>query len=133
MTVRVAFLALAALLSACAAPVAKPSGGRLVVERFFEAFNRHDVDALRALYAPQALHVSPSFCTPKQGPQQIVDVYGDMFHAMPDVQDEIVEIVAEADRVAVRFAARSSKLPSPLSIAAFFQVENGKIVREESY
>lgn len=88
---------------------------------------------MRALYAPDALHVSPSFCTPKRGLQQIVENYADIFRALPDVRDEIVEILVQGDRVAVRFAAHSSKLPSPLALAAFFQVENGKIVREECY
>jgi ketosteroid isomerase-like protein len=126
------FFALAAL-SACTTPPARDAGARAVAERLFEAFNRHDAAAMRALYAPDAMHISPAFCSPKRGPEEIASVYQGLFTSLPDVHDEVVQIVAEGDHAAVRFVARSKSLPQPLLLAAFIQVRDGRIVREETF
>lgn len=126
-----AVAALAALAACSTTP--RASDAREVVVRLFEAFNRHDVAAMRALYAPDAMHVSPAFCSPKRGPEEIASVYRGLFTSLPDVHDEVVQIVAEGDHAAVRFVARSKSLPQPLLLAAFIQVRDGRIVREETF
>lgn len=127
-------LAAAALaaLAACGTPP-RASDARDVVGRLFDAFNRHDVAAMQALYAPDAVHVSPAFCSPKRGPEEIASVYRGLFTSLPDVHDDVVQIVAEGDHAAVRFVARSTALPRPLLLAAFIQVRDGRIVREETF
>jgi ketosteroid isomerase-like protein len=119
-------------LVGCSTPP-RTSEAHDVVVRLFEAFNRHDVSAMRSLYAPEAVHISPAFCSPKRGPEEIASVYQGLFTSLPDVHDEVVQIVAEGDHAAVRFVARSKALPQPLLLAAFVQVRDGRIVREETF
>jgi ketosteroid isomerase-like protein len=121
-------------LAACSSMPDSSQASRAGVERLFETFNRHDAVAMRALYAPDAIHVSPAFCTPKRGPDEIAAVYQGLFTSLPDVRDEVVQIVAEGDHAAVRFVAHSGALkPSPtMPIAAFIQFRDGLIVREET-
>jgi len=121
-----------AVLAACST-TPRVSDARDVVAGLFEAFNRHDVAAMRALYAPDAVHISPAFCSPKRGPDEIASVYQGLFTSLPDVHDEVVQILAEGEHAAVRFIARSKALPQPLLLAAFIQVRDGRIVREETF
>jgi ketosteroid isomerase-like protein len=129
-------LPLLALLLA-ALPVRASGSGRPedVVRAMFDAFNRHDATALAALYAPDALLTSPDFCAPRRGSEGARRTYQALFEAMPDIRDTVDEMVVQGDRVAVRFRARAivQGQPVELPIAAFMQVSEGRIVRDQSF
>jgi steroid delta-isomerase-like uncharacterized protein len=106
-----------------------------VVERLFAAFNRHDRASMQALYAPDAVHLSPDLCAPAQGPVAIAAIYQTLFDTLPDMRDDLEEMVAEGDHVALRFTAHAHANGQALDmpIAAFIEVRDGRIVREQTF
>lgn len=127
-------LLLALTLAGCAAKTepAERQAPRAVVEAVFAAFNRHDADAMAALYAPDAVLTSSDRCAPLEGRDAVRRIHSELFAAAPDIKDDLKEIIAEGDRVAVRFVS-SSAVPGAafeIEIADFFEVKNGLIVRD---
>lgn len=124
-------LLFAAGVAGCAhAPSAQTSAQQLVDARF-ATFNRHDLDGIVKLYAPEAVLTSPGFCTPRQGQEGARRSYGDLFKAYPDISDEVVSYVAEGDHIAVQFVVHLGKYSAPL--ATFLTVKDGLIVRDDTY
>lgn len=147
----------AAFVVALAAPVVvftaspamsqpEPNEAVEVVTAMFEAFNRHDVEAMAALYADDAFVNSPDFEAPKRGPEAIREIYGAYFASSPDIRDEVTRIFGSGDHVAVEFVSRGTMThPAPgtpevmrdkafaLEIAAVLEVRDGKIVRDVTY
>jgi ketosteroid isomerase-like protein len=127
-------LMFAMALTGCAAKTesAAPPPPRAVVEAVFAAFNRHDAEAMAAPYAPDAVLTSSDRCAPLQGRDAVRRIHAELFAAAPDIKDELKEVIAEGDRVAVRFVS-SSAVPGAafeIEIADFFEVKNGLIVRD---
>jgi steroid delta-isomerase-like uncharacterized protein len=135
--VRAVFMATA--LAACVSGVQPVSGSaspRVVTESLFEAFNRHDVQGMMSLYAPEAVHISPAFCSPQTGPEAIGAIYGELFETIPNVHDQVTRIIADENQAAVTFEARGTTASGQnlaLSIAAIIEVRSGRIVRETTY
>lgn len=117
-----------ALLLAAATPPPTP---RAVVTALFEAFNRHDAEAIARLYAPDARLTSPDFCTAR-GRDDVARTYGTLFAAYPDIQDRIEVLVVDGNRVAVRFLATSRSGGLTMSIQAVIRVRDGLIVEDNS-
>ena len=134
-------LAACALLAACAAPPkeAETEATEAVARAMFDAFNRHDLDALAALYAPDAVLVSPDVDGPRQGPSGARQTYGELFALAPDVQDRVVRLVADGPWVAVEFVSTGTASlpdgdrPFSLEVAALLEVRDGRIVQDRSY
>src|ERR1700723_3704256 len=80
-----------------------------IIDKLFDSFNRHDVAALQALYAPNARLTSSDFCKPRTG-ADVTRTYGALFRAFPDIRDDVETIIIEGDRVAVRFVT-SRRMP----------------------
>jgi ketosteroid isomerase-like protein len=106
---------------------------RDVVRSMFDAFNRHDAAAMAALYAADARLSSPDFCS-LRGKNDVERTYNDLFKAFPDIRDDIDSMIANEDRVAVRFTARSSAGSEPLAlrIMTFLTVRDGHITQDDS-
>jgi hypothetical protein len=49
------------------ASVSMTSAPGAIIDKLFDSFNRHDVAALQALYAPNARLTSSDFCKPRTG------------------------------------------------------------------
>lgn len=134
----------ALLIASCApAPDVSPQGGpeanKAVVERFVQAMNARDFEALDDLVAPDVVRHSPS--TPGVTVNSLDDfkefLRGD-FAAVPDSRQTIETMVAEGDRVAVRMLYEGTQSgpwgPFPpsgnrieLEFAGFLRVEDGRI------
>lgn len=106
-----------------------------VIEALFEAFNDHDVARIRDFYTDDAVVYSPEACEPTVGPDAIAAGYAEMFQQIPDVHDELTLVVSEGDRVAVTFTATGTVegYSFELPIAAFLQMEDGKIKEDRVY
>lgn len=104
---------------------------RQTVEAMFAAFNRHDAAAMARLYTPDARLTSSDFCAPRTG-RDVERTYRALFAALPDVTDRIETIVAQGDRVAVRFTAASTAANLRIPIQAMLRVRGGKIVEDDS-
>jgi ketosteroid isomerase-like protein len=60
-----------------------------VIQHFIDAFNRHDADAVNALYAEGASYHSPRFDQPVKG-QAIADFNKSVLTAYPDLRFEVI-------------------------------------------
>ncbi len=113
---------------------------RAIIEAVFEAFNNHDLEAIVALYHPEAKIITPSFPTPRYGLDVVRAIYKDHFENIPGVYDEVTRIVAEGNEGAVEFTA-SWDQPAPgnpearesMMISAFLKIKNGLIIEDITY
>lgn len=105
-----------------------------VVLAMFDAFNHHDAAAMAASYAPHAELLSPDFCAPRRGQEDVRRTYQALFDDAPDIVDTIDEMVVQGDRVAVLFRSRGTAGGQrfEVPIAAFITVSDGLIVRDRS-
>jgi ketosteroid isomerase-like protein len=116
-----------------AASISMTSAPGAIVDKLFDAFNRHDVAALQALYAPNARLTSSDFCTPRTG-VDVARTYGALFRAFPDIRDDIDTIIIEGDRAAVRFMSsiRTSGGGFPLKLTTFFRFSGDRIIEDDT-
>ena len=107
------FLGLACALMGAAAPALCATAPAKLAERLVEArfdtFNRHDLDGLVALYAPNAVLTSPGFCQDRIGLAGARRAYSELFQAVPDIQDQVLVAVIDRNHIAVQFIARSTR------------------------
>jgi predicted ester cyclase len=68
-----------------------------LVRRYFDACNRHDMAAIMDCFHPDIVHYSRLSEYPKGGIQFAFDA---TFQAFPDMKWNVLEIIAEGDRVA---------------------------------
>ena len=135
-------LGLAILMFGFLVPVAQADTAetRAIVEAVFEAFNRHDLDAIVALYHPDAKLVTPGFPEPRYGLEVIRATYKDHFDNIPGVYDEVTRIVAEGNEGAVEFTATwdqptedDPEARGALKIAVFLKIKDGLIIEDITY
>lgn len=120
-------------MAAMATPAAAAPSAKAVVEAKFAAVNRHDVDAVVALYAPDAVVTASDFCAPRRGREDVRRIYEGIIKGVPDVTADVQEMIVEGDRVAVKFVVRS-RIPGrafEVPILDFFTVKDGLIVRDD--
>jgi steroid delta-isomerase-like uncharacterized protein len=107
-----------------------------VVRRYVEASNRADFDALRQIYAPDAVVQG---VLGKGSMDQVIGIWREL-HAAFGIQLIVEEMIAEADRVAVRYIERGTcnglfrgHAPTgksyELLALEWFEVREGKIQR----
>jgi len=110
---------------------------KTVVESRFAAVRRHDVEAIVALYANDAVETSPAFCTERGGPEGARRTYSELFQAFPAITDDVTSLVVDGERVAVQFTARNRKADGSYAfevpLANFLVVRHGRIVRDDTY
>src|SRR5579859_1899072 len=73
-----------------------------IVRQKFEAFNRHDTEAIERAYADDATLHSPDYPS-LSGNAPIADTYRKLFAAIPDAKDEIETLEASPKHVYVQF------------------------------
>jgi hypothetical protein len=124
MTISALFLA--ASLSTTSTPAA-------IIGKLFDAFNRHDVAALQAMYAPNARLTSSDFCKPRSG-ADVTRTYGAMFRAFPDIRDDLDTMIINGDRAAVRFVSSSRVLGGGfrLKLMTIFRFSRGRIIEDDT-
>jgi ketosteroid isomerase-like protein len=106
-----------------------------LVEARFDMFNRHDLNGLVALYAPDAVLTSPGFCQNRIGLAGARRAYSELFQAVPDIQDQVTAVVIDDHHIAVQFVARSTRPGAAFEvhIGNFLTLENGLITRDDAY
>jgi ketosteroid isomerase-like protein len=136
----IAALIAAGTLGGCAVNINGdiPSGSaKAVVEARFAAFKERDVNAIAALYAPNAITTSPGFCADRTGRDAVKTTYSDLFRVYANIQDEVTSMVVDGNHVAVQFIAHARKPDGSalfdVRIANFLTVENGLITRDDTY
>jgi glyoxylase-like metal-dependent hydrolase (beta-lactamase superfamily II)/predicted ester cyclase len=78
-----------------------------VAREYFEALGRADPEAPRRFYAPEGrgeIHGVTGSVAPEEG----VAFFTELFAAFPDWRFEVLDVIAEGDRAAVRWRARGT-------------------------
>jgi hypothetical protein len=123
--------------AACSTISASEPSARTIVEKRIAAVARHDLDAIVALYAADAIETSPGFCSNRTGTEGVRRTYGELFQLYPNITDDVVAYVVDGQHVAVQFVARVRKADGSLAfevpIANFLTVEHGRITRDDTY
>jgi len=141
MTKRLAAIALAALLWSAA-----PKGGygmsneetRAVIDRFNEAFNRHDADALAPLLTDDTVFEDTSPApdgTRIQGKARVVEFWRTWFAKNTDAKFEAEDVIVSGDRAVVRWVYRKMRNGQPWHIRGVdvFTVRDGKVAAKLAY
>lgn len=109
--------------------------------RRHEAFSRRDPDAFAALYAPDAVVVSPMGGGPVRGREANVDVLRSFFRAFPDVTFTTDALLIDGTRVAEQMTMTgtdrgdfmgvpATHRPFEIAMICICEVEAGAVVRE---
>ena len=136
------------LIAACAAilllssSAQTPQNGKLttrvVIERFNEAFNRHDADALALLLTDDTVFEDTSPAPDGQrieGKTAAVAFWRGWFARNPDAQFEAEEMIVSADRVVVRWVYHKIRNRQPWHLRGvdLFTVRDGKVAAKLAY
>ncbi len=134
------FLLGAETLAANEASAGQTAKTRAIVVQLFEAFNRHDLEAMVALYHPDVLTITPDQPQGQQGLAVIRETYARLFEDLPGGQETVHRIVAEGNQAAVEFTAvwemtteNGETVRLQLPIASFVEIRDGKIILDKTY
>jgi ketosteroid isomerase-like protein len=109
-----------------------------VVERFNEAFNRHDVDAVAALLTDDTVFEDTS-PTPDgrriKGKKAVVEFWRDWFARNADAHFDAEEIIVSGNRATVLWVYRKVRSGQPWHLRGVdvFTVRDGKIAAKLAY
>ena len=120
--------------------------GKLVkiIGDFFDAMNRHDVETMGQLCAPDVIADEVAEAKPFNGVEAFKTAYAELFQGYPDCTAEVEEWFVDNEAVIcpVRWRATNSGVfrgsdptgkPVDLRIAYFFKLQEGKIIRITEY
>lgn len=108
------------------------------VERFNDAFNRHDVDAVMNAMTEDCVFENTS-PTPDgariEGAEAVRAYWSKFFSGNPDALFEAEEIFATGDRCVVRWVYRKTKEGQPWHLRGvdIFKVRDGKVAEKLAY
>ncbi|MEW5743016.1 MAG: nuclear transport factor 2 family protein [Myxococcota bacterium] len=110
-----------------------------VARAWLDAFNRHDVDALVALYAEDATHTSPKIRAlhpdtggKLRGRAALKAWWEDANRRLPGLRYEATAVTANDERVFLEYLRHAPDGP-PLPVAEVFDVKGGRIVASRVY
>jgi ketosteroid isomerase-like protein len=111
---------------------------REVVDRFNEAFHRHDTDALATLLTDDTVFESPAPAPDGQrieGKSAVLTFWRDWFTRNPDARFDAEEVIVSADRVVVRWVYRKMRNGQPWHLRGvdLFIVRDGKVAAKLAY
>lgn len=110
-----------------------------LARRWLACFDTKDVDALVALYAPDARHFSPKLRAQRpasggciRGRVELRDWWADAFRRIPQLRYVETRITAQPGRVVLEYV-RSAPGEPDLPVAEVFEVEAGLIRESRVY
>ena len=111
---------------------------RMVVDRFNEAFNRHDADALALLLTGDTVFEDTSPAPDGQrieGKAAVVAFWREWFARNPGARFEAEEIIVSSDRAVVRWVYRKIRNGQPWHLRGVdvFTVRDGKVAAKLAY
>jgi ketosteroid isomerase-like protein len=111
---------------------------RTTVERFNEAFNRHDVDALGFLLSDDTVFENTSPAPDGlriEGKDAVVQFWREWFARNSDSVFEAEEVFVSEDRAVVRWVYRKSRNGQPWHLRGIdlFKVRDGKVIAKFAY
>jgi ketosteroid isomerase-like protein len=111
---------------------------RMAVDRFNEAFNRHDPDALALLLTDDTVFEDTSPAPDGrriEGKAAVVAFWREWFARNPDARFEAEEIIVSGDRAVVRWVYRKIRNGQPWHLRGVdvFTVRDGKVAAKLAY
>jgi steroid delta-isomerase-like uncharacterized protein len=111
---------------------------RMVIDRFNEAFNRHDADALETLLTDDTVFEDTSPAPDGrriEGKAAVVGFWRGWFANNPDSTFEAEEVIVSDDRVVVRWVYRKLRNGQPWHLRGVdvFTVRDGKVAAKLAY
>jgi ketosteroid isomerase-like protein len=111
---------------------------RTAVERFNEAFNRHDVDAIMSWMTEDCVFENTRPApdgTRITGPSAVRAFWEEFFRRSPQAHFETEELIASGDRCIVRWVYRWVRdgVPGHVRGVDVFRVRDGKVAEKLSY
>ncbi|MBL8162653.1 MAG: ester cyclase [Anaerolineae bacterium] len=110
---------------------------KAVLHRYFEAQNRHSLDDAFAFFSPNILSHSVPGSDSAVGIDDIKAFFTDFHDAVPDFQVTLHDMIAERDKVVVRFTVTGTQTkelmgqppgqPFVEHSLTMYRLENGKI------
>lgn len=107
-------------------------------KELFEAFNRHDWNAMANYYTDSALFLDPPYGSDYvvKSRKETVAKYAEMQKMFSDIHDEVVGVYPSQDKVTVEFvstgtAEDGSKFELP--IVSILTFKDGLIIRDATY
>ena len=112
-----------------------------VMEQFVRFINTGDSDLGETIISPDVVFYAPTSPEPMHGFKGYTDVLNMMRGAMPDVKWTVEEVIAEGDKVMIRFTMNGTQTESFMGMSAtgktikvtamnIYELKNGKIIRE---
>lgn len=116
-----------------------PHANEQLGRQWLDAFNRHDVEALIALYADDCAHTSPKIRTlhPETGGKllgkpALKKWWEDAMKRLPGLRYEAFAVTADGQRVFLEYT-RHAPNEAPYPVAEVFDVRAGKISASRVY
>lgn len=110
-----------------------------IAERWFAAFNAHDLEALLALYTDGARHYSPKLKARRpesgglvHGKGALRDWWRDAFERLPTLHYELLKLTADDDQVFMEYV-RHVAGEEDLRVGEVLEVRNGLIIASRVY
>lgn len=109
-----------------------------VANAMFDAFNKHEWEAMAGYYAEPASFLDPSFGSTyvNKSRAEVAAKYKSMEDLFPDIHDEVVGVYPSADKVVVEFISSgkaSDSLSFTLPIITVLTIKDGLIVKDATY
>ena len=111
---------------------------RLVIDRFNEAFNRHDANALAAWLTDDTVFEDTSPAPDGrrvEGKDAVVEYWRTWFARNPDAVFEAEDVIVSGDRAVVRWIYRKVRKGQPWHLRGVdvFTVRDGKVAAKLAY
>jgi ketosteroid isomerase-like protein len=110
-----------------------------IATSWFAAFNAHDLEALLALYADDAVHYSPKLKVRRpdtggwvRGKEALRDWWRDAFERLPTLRYEVTKLTADDDQVFMEYI-RHVAGEEDLRVGEVLEVRHGAIVASRVY
>jgi ketosteroid isomerase-like protein len=120
------------------APQAGNMSTRAVIDRFNDAFNRHDGDAVEALLTEDTVFEDTSPAPDGnriEGKAAVASFWRGWFARNPDAKFEAEETIVSGDRAVVRWVYRKARNGTPWHLRGIdvFTVRDGKVAAKLAY
>ncbi len=111
----------------------------VIAEKWFAAFNAHDLEALLSLYDDNARHYSPKLKVRRpetnglvQGKDALREWWQDAFDRLPSLHYKVNHLTANANRVFMEYT-RTVDGEENMDVAELLEIEDGLIVFSRVY
>jgi hypothetical protein len=110
-----------------------------IANDWFDAFNRHDLEALLALYDEQAAHYSPKLKIHQpetdgyiKGKAQLRAWWQDAFTRLPQLHYQVLQIMHNEEGIFFEYI-RSTPNEADMQIGEVLMIKEGKIIASRVY